>query len=125
MAKKPSFFLTSFRMKCPKCARGSLFVNPNPYVMKTMASMHAECPHCHISFHQEPGFYWGAMFVSYALTSGLVFFNTIWIYLAFGWDMWAHMIINVGLILLLSPLSFRISRALWLNGTMRYIEKTV
>jgi uncharacterized protein (DUF983 family) len=125
MSEKPSFLITSFRMKCPKCAKGNLFVNSNPYHLKTMHLMHEHCPVCGVSFHQEPGFYWGAMFVSYALISGIVLFNTIWIYLIFRWDMWAHMIINVGLIILLSPLNFRLSRSLWLNGTMRWIDKTV
>jgi uncharacterized protein (DUF983 family) len=125
MGSRPSFFRTSFMMKCPKCGEGELFVEPNPYKLRTMHQMHAQCPACGISFHQEPGFYWGAMFVSYALISGFIFLNTIWIFFVFGWNIWAHIIINSAFIILLSPLSFRISRSLWLNGTMRFIEKKV
>jgi uncharacterized protein (DUF983 family) len=125
MSGKPPFLRTSLRMKCPKCGKGSLFFNSNPYQLKTMSKMNVNCPACGISFHQEPGFYWGAMFVSYALISGFVFLNTIWIFFVFGWNLWAHILINSFVIVILSPLSFRISRALWLNGTMRFIEKTV
>lgn len=42
------------------------------------------CPECGLSFMPEPGFYYGAMYVSYALTIALSVFNFIWIYMLWG-----------------------------------------
>lgn len=120
---KPALLPTALKMKCPYCGEGDLFKVKNPYRFSTMHVMHDACPKCHTSFHEEPGFYWGAMYVSYALTAGMVVFNTVWIYLTMGFNMWAHIIVNVAMIIGLSPLSFRISRALWLASSLRYFKK--
>ncbi|MEY4912742.1 MAG: hypothetical protein RL025_569, partial [Bacteroidota bacterium] len=30
--------------------------------------MHQDCPHCGFHFEIEPGFFWGAMYISYAFS---------------------------------------------------------
>ncbi|MBU6274968.1 MAG: DUF983 domain-containing protein, partial [Bacteroidetes bacterium] len=30
--------------------------------------MHDDCPHCGFHFEIEPGFFWGAMYISYAFS---------------------------------------------------------
>lgn len=33
--------------------------------------MHQHCPVCGVGLEPEPGFYWGAMYISYAFTVGI------------------------------------------------------
>lgn len=76
--------------------------------------MHKNCAHCGVSFEPEPGFYLGAMFVSYALNVALLV--GIWLVLYLFWnpsDKIYILAISMGIILFL-PISFRASRVLWL-----------
>jgi endogenous inhibitor of DNA gyrase (YacG/DUF329 family) len=52
--------------KCPDCHKGNVFQNSNLFTYKK-DMMHQACPACHQPFEKEPGFYWGAMYPSYAL----------------------------------------------------------
>jgi uncharacterized protein (DUF983 family) len=125
MNNQPNILVSSLKFRCSKCGKGHLFVEPNPYNYKKMADMYDNCSECGATFKSnEPGFYWGSMYVSYAITVGLVLFNLIWIHFFFGWDMWALILPNVILIVLLAPINFRLSRSLWLALNMRYLNKT-
>lgn len=113
------------RWKCPRCHEGNLFNNPNPYDPSTIADMPDSCPHCGQKFLLEPGFYFGAMYVSYALTVALsvaVFvamvvlweFNTLW-----------YLGLNALAIIVFFPWIFRTSRAVWLNMFVQYGKDAV
>ncbi|MGB0196394.1 MAG: DUF983 domain-containing protein [Flavobacteriales bacterium] len=56
--------------RCPKCYEGRLF-NSHAYDLKRVSEMPAKCPVCGEDFAREPGFYFGAAYVSYALTVAL------------------------------------------------------
>ena len=56
--------------RCPKCYEGKLFLS-SAYNLKRVSEMPAECPVCGEDFAREPGFYFGAAYVSYALTVAL------------------------------------------------------
>lgn len=76
--------------------------------------MPGHCSVCGLSFMPEPGFYYGAMYMSYALTIALSVFNFIWIYLLWGFVVMPYLIINSVLLLLLIPLFFRYGRSFYL-----------
>ena len=101
--------------KCPNCGVSYVFKDQNPYNLTKLAEMHKRCPNCDKSFEKEPGFYFGAMYVSYAMTSGIVIvFATV-----FGWGLQMETLPLVGIIALLIlstfPLVFRWSRMIWLS----------
>jgi len=101
--------------KCPNCGEAYVFLNQNPYNLSHLADMHDNCPNCKKSFQREPGFYFGAMYVSYALTSGIVIvFGAV-----FGWYFKMDTLPLVALIALVVlgffPLIFRWSRMIWLS----------
>jgi uncharacterized protein (DUF983 family) len=125
MGDKPNMFITGITQKCPNCGKGNLFVNPNPYNYRTMDIMNGKCSNCGTSFKgDEPGFYWGSMFVSYFISVGIVLINLLWIQYFFGWNIPALLIPNILFILLFAPLNFRISRSLWLGLNVRLINKS-
>lgn len=57
--------------KCPRCHQGNMF--PVSMVsFKKLSVVNSHCPHCNASLEPEPDFYYGAMYISYALSVALV-----------------------------------------------------
>lgn len=99
--------------KCPRCRQGSIFKFPLRKLTK-FSMMNSACPSCGASFEPEPGFYFGAMFVSYALN--VVLFISVGLVLYFLFE--PSDVIYVSVIgvtaLLFTPFFFRVSRVLFL-----------
>ena len=69
MAHRSAF--TSFMSgRCPQCRQGKVFKSSVFNLMK-FRQAHEHCPSCGVKFESEPGFFWGAMYFSYALNVGL------------------------------------------------------
>lgn len=77
--------------------------------------MHTHCPACGANFFPELGFYIGAMYFSYAVNTAVVI-CTLFLMINMG-DLSARTIMFtiLGLIFLIMPINFRISRALMLH----------
>ncbi|MEI6816504.1 MAG: DUF983 domain-containing protein [Bacteroidota bacterium] len=114
MAKKPSLAYSILTLRCPKCREGKLFSNPNFYNLKTISKMPEKCPVCSLEFNPEPGFYWGAMYVSYAISVGISLITFLIMYLIWGWLTWQFIITNAIILLALIPLTFRYARCIYL-----------
>lgn len=100
--------------RCPVCGKGKVFPSSNLFSFK-LSKMNDSCPVCHTSFHIEPGFYWGAMYVSYVLNvAELVITYFICRLFGTGTFDWTNLIVMILAIIILSPFNFRISRLLWL-----------
>lgn len=110
-----------FYGKCPRCREGDIFKYPVTHLSK-FSAMHASCPRCEASFEPEPGFYFGAMFVSYALTIVLFTFVGLVLYFFFHPSDTVYIISITIAAILFTPFSFRYSRILWLHwfGGYRY-----
>ena len=63
MAKTP-LFLAVLNSKCPRCRRGKIF--SGTLYGFNLQRTNETCSHCHMRFEIEPGFFYGAMYVSYA-----------------------------------------------------------
>jgi len=75
--------------------------------------MHEECPHCHHHFEKEPGYFLGAMYVSYALTLA----QGVPIYILvhhFTTSLALTASIMFAVFVLLSFSNFRYSRLIWM-----------
>ena len=101
--------------KCPRCHQGELFVT-SAFKLSSFYKMYRKCPACDQTFEPEPGFYYGAMFISYGM---LVIMSIItWVFLFFVFQPIFEVYVVVILILnvLLLPFIFRYSRTLYLYG---------
>ena len=69
-ARKPAEFPLehSLTMKCPRCRRGAMFTQPNPWKLKQTLKMPDTCPECRQPFELEVGFWYGTGYVSYGLS---------------------------------------------------------
>lgn len=101
--------------KCSRCHQGDVFIEKNPYNLSKLFAMHTHCSHCGLQYEKEPSFFYGALYVSYAISSG-------WFIIWFALDsFFLHMeslpfaLLVTGFIILVAPLTLRWSRLLWLN----------
>ena len=105
--------------KCPHCRKGNLFLNPNPYDLRTTMQMPETCPVCGQKFELQTGFYFGTGFVSYGITvlfSGITF--ALW-WFGIGMSVkdnriWWWLGINAALLILLQPPIQRLARSAWI-----------
>ena len=120
MIKKGTKLYSILKFKCPQCQEGDFFKSSS-YNFKKIGDLYEHCPNCKIKFSKEPGFYFGAMYVSYAI--GIAIFITT--YLA-NWilDLQASMfqiLIFVGVILITgTPYLFHLSKIIWANLFIHY-----
>ncbi|ABG58288.1 hypothetical protein CHU_1011 [Cytophaga hutchinsonii ATCC 33406] len=101
------------RLRCPKCYQEKMFTYNNMYSWRKSDVMPVTCKCCGQPFTPEPGFYYGAMYMSYALYAALfipAFIATILMDLSYE----VFYISFVCIALLVSPYIFRLSRAVYL-----------
>lgn len=107
--------------KCPRCRKGDIF-KTSMLDITGFWKMNDHCTNCGVSFEPEPGFYFGAMFVSYALSVVLFAVIGIGLYIVANPADWVYITSIVVGAILFTPFSFRYSRILFLYffGGIRY-----
>lgn len=112
-------------MKCPRCRKGQMFNNDNPWKLKKVFDMPDRCAECNQPYELEVGFWYGTGYVSYALSVALsVATFTAWLVLIgmstkdnrFFW--WLG--INIFLLVSIQPYIMRLSRVIYLYFFVRY-----
>ena len=100
--------------KCPRCRQGNIFAYSN-WKLSRFTATHEQCPVCKLRYEVEPGFFIGAMYISYAMSVALAFVSGVAVYVL-GNDpaLWVYLVIVTGLVVVLLPLMFRYSRVLFL-----------
>lgn len=109
--------------KCPRCQQGDLYIKP--FQLSKPVDMPEKCPKCGQLFLPEPGFYYGAMFLSY-IVSGFFFLGVVGLsIIGFGMSVNAAMgIVILAALAVYFPL-LRCSRSLWINLMVKYDPKAL
>jgi uncharacterized protein (DUF983 family) len=103
------------KRKCPRCREGEIFKH-SPLNYLEFYKMNDNCPNCGQTFHPEPGFYFGAMYVSYAFSVALVMGICLFLLAIDSFTLvMGAILISVSIILFL-PFIFQYSRILYLYG---------
>jgi len=113
-----------FNHKCPHCREGKMYKHSAFNVLR-YTEMHTECPVCKQPLEPEPGFYYGAMFVSYAISVAIIITTFFTVYfLLKNPPVETYLSIIIPIIFLMMPLNFRYSRTLmlYLFGGIKYRE---
>ena len=87
--------------------------------------MPGKCPECGQKYEPEIGFYFGAMYVSYGL--GVALFVAVWLisgYFIPDASAMTVIILVLSALVLFFPLSFRLSRLVWINIFVKYRGKS-
>lgn len=115
-------------LRCPTCGKGKLFQS-NPYNLKKILNMNKHCEYCNEDFEIEPGFYFGAMYMSYIITSALCLL-LLPIYTALNFsrekflDNAAYYITGCAVMLVVTgPYITQLSRAIWLKLHILFFKK--
>jgi len=120
---KGSKFYSIFTGTCPVCHKGEMYVERNPYNFSKALKMHERCSHCNTKFKIEPSFFYGAMYVSYAVGVAIAVATFIIAYFFIGLDRNYTFLAIIGILILMLPLILRVSRNIWINFFMKY-DKT-
>jgi uncharacterized protein (DUF983 family) len=111
--------------KCPHCHEGDFFVTSNAFDLRNFAKMYDKCPICGEDFRREPGFYFGAAYVSYGLTVTIGIILFVLLYWLLGLSAWVFFGILVGVQIIFMPFFFRSSRLVWINWFVSYEENKI
>lgn len=104
--------------KCPRCREGDIFVKP--LNLKAPLDMPKNCKVCGQPTEPEPGFYYGAMFLSYIIGGWAVLLPTLLLVFYFKWSVGAAMTFAVFFALFIYLKLLRGARSLWLHMTVKY-----
>ncbi len=117
------FVYSVVNSKCPRCNLDNLYVDNNPYHLSKLSQMKNKCERCGQLYEPENGFYYGAMYVSYAL--GVLFMVAPAFVLYALFDLGFGILLSFVLVVyfLAYPLLFRFSRNIWLNLFVRYNDE--
>jgi len=76
--------------------------------------MHPQCPVCGLRYHREPGYFLGAMYISYGLAVPLMvaFFLLFWRFT--NWKFTTLMVASLLALLSFAPGLTQLSRVLWI-----------
>lgn len=111
--------------RCPRCRQGAMFVEKNPYNIRSTMKMNETCSVCGQAFNLEVGFYYGSGYASYAVSIAVSVFSLIVYALTIGISIHDYrflywLFINAVLLLLLQPVIMRLARSLWLALFVSY-----
>lgn len=120
MFGKGSRLYSIFRMKCPRCQEGEFYVY-RPYNLSKAGELHDHCPVCNLKYEKEPGFFQGAMYVSYAL--GVAVFVTLWVSMNLFFSnvgVGTQIFVIIATTLVLTPYLYALSKIIWINFFVKY-----
>jgi len=111
---------------CPRCQSSKFWPKNNPYTnifVKNNGDL-GSCKSCNLKFEIELGFWYGAMYVSYALSVSV--FLIIWLALSLFFNsinvINEIIIISISLIII-SPVIYFLSRLIWINIFISFNSK--
>jgi uncharacterized protein (DUF983 family) len=112
---KTSKFISVLQSKCPRCRRGKIF-SGSLYGFNLQRT-NETCSHCHMKFEIEPGFFYGAMYVSYAFVVAEMLNVGLLTYLITGNDKspWLYIVSILLSVFALTPINYRYSKVFLLH----------
>ena len=105
---------------CPKCHNESMYVKKSAYVIAEILKMHEKCSNCGTKYKIEPSFFYGSMYVSYAVGIAFAVAAFIISYVFLGSSPFAAFVAIIGTMIVFLPIILRLSRNIWINLFMHY-----
>lgn len=109
--------------RCPRCRIGRIFQR-SIFVISSwvwgLPKMFERCPVCDLRFEREPGYFMGAMYISYVLGLLVIVLFAALLWVVTGWWITKDFIWAIVLFLPLAPAISLFARVLWI-----YLDQTV
>jgi len=117
--KNRGLWSSILNMKCPRCREGDLFITPT-FSYSKPTEMPERCEVCGQNYMPEPGFWYGAMFVSYVWTAFFCLFFVGGGIMILGWSVNTAFLILILVTAIFFFWIFRISRSIWIHIYVKY-----
>jgi len=110
-ATKPSTLQSIFQQRCPHCRLGRIF---RYSIFRGFPKMCERCSICDLKFEREPGYFLGAMYISYVLGVSIMAPIAALLWFLTGWWITKVIIWAAVLFLPLAPTITLFARVLWI-----------
>jgi uncharacterized protein (DUF983 family) len=120
MLKKGSKLYSILTGSCPKCQNESMYVDKNPLHLGNVLKMNENCSHCGLKYQIEPSFFYGAMYVSYAMNVAVGVAAFIISHVFIGLNLVNSFIAIVGTLVITFPFVLRWARNSYINMFVSY-----
>jgi len=111
-----------FNGRCPRCRDGNIF-KTSVFTFNNFTKMNPRCPNCNLDYEVEPGFFYGALYISYIFSVGIFAAVTIILFVFFD-DPESKVYITTVIVLsiMFYPFNYRFSRIIYLHlfGRVKY-----
>lgn len=119
---KGSKLYSIFTGTCPVCQEESMYKEPNPYKVSKLFAMYERCSNCNTKYKMEPSFFFGAMYVSYAVGIAFAVAAFVISYWILKLSLLPTFIVIVATLVIFLPVIVRWSRNIWINFFFSYDE---
>ena len=109
--------------RCPRCRKGKIF--RGPMYGLSLQKTNEICSYCGFRFEIEPGYFYAAMYVSYAMNVAQIIAVGIATFVLSGGSEspWLYIGIITAAVIAFAPLNYRYSRVIllhWLSPKVKY-----
>ena len=125
MLKKGSKLNSILTGTCPRCQEEKMYVNKNPYKLASLFEMNEKCSICKLHYQIEPSFFYGAMYVNYALTVIVCVATFVIAKLLLNFTLTSTIIAIISALVILMPINSRLSRNLYMNMFVGYEKDAI
>ena len=120
MLKKGSKLNSILTGSCPRCQNESMYSEKNPLILTKILKMNENCSHCGLKYQMEPSFFYGAMYVSYALNVALSVAVFVISFLFLNLNLKTTFVAIILINILLFPFVLRWARNIYINIFISY-----
>ncbi len=123
MISKGNKLYSILKIKCPQCHEGA-FLERKVYDFSAFTKVRKSCPNCGLNYHVEPSFYYGSMYVAYALGVAIMVAMVILNFLLFeAFSFLRTFGMVVGAVIITAPLMNALAKIIWANFFFHYNPK--
>lgn len=123
MFKKGSKLYSILTGTCPKCQQESMYLDKNRLHLNKLLKMNEHCSHCGLRYEIEPSFFYGAMYVSYALNVAIGIAAFIVSFVILNSNLKEAFIAIIASMIILFPMVLRWSRNIYINIFVSFDKK--
>ena len=102
-----------------------MYQKSNTYGLGYLFKMNDRCSHCGLKYKMEPSFFYGAMYVSYAVGVAFAVAAFVIAKLFIGTTLINTFIAIVATLVVFMPIIIRVSRNIWINFFVKYEPEKV
>ena len=120
MLKKGTKLYSILTGSCPKCHQESMYASKKLYHPSHTLKLNEQCSNCGTRYKIEPSFFYGAMYVSYAVGIAFAAAAFVFTYIILGTNLKIAFAAIVGTLIVFMPVIMRLSRNIWINFFFKY-----